>query len=230
MKLFIAGTDTDIGKTFVSAVLALSFQKMGINVLAQKWVSTGNHDFSEDIHYIYKSLGLKELPLAGSDASPYCFLYPCSPHLAAKLDGRVLDESVIIKATKNLSSQCELLLIEGAGGLMVPLREDLLLADLLSRLRIPTLLVAKSGLGTINHTLLSIEALRKRDVPLLGVIFNARGKEDPVIVKDNIETILRLSDISVYGPVPHLSSPTGFIENISHDCKRILAQLKKIGT
>jgi dethiobiotin synthetase len=102
----------------------------------------------------------------------------------------------------------DLLIVEGVGGLLVPLNRELLLAELLAELQIPTLVVAKSGLGTINHTLLTLEALRHRDIPVLGVVFSDGAlDEDELLVADNMRTIAEMGGVQVFGRLRRCPDP-----------------------
>jgi len=116
------------------------------------------------------------------------------------MEERTITAEHIIESYKALASRYELLIVEGVGGLMVPLRRDLLLADLLAQLQPKTLVVARSGLGTLNHTLLTLEALRHRQIPVLGVVFSdSAAEEDERLVQDNMQTIEEIGLVRVFG-------------------------------
>jgi len=204
--IFIAGTDTDVGKTFFCAHFLKFLLASGIAAGYQKWVSTGNSEHPADLDFCIKTAG----PDVVADIElqvPYRFSYPASPHLAAELEGRTVDDAVIKRAFQAMAKQYELLVVEGVGGLFVPLRRDLLLIDLLAKLRPPVLLVARSGLGTLNHTLLSIEALRSRNIPITGVIFSdSRAPADEALIADNMKTIAEIGNIQVFGRLPWMSN------------------------
>lgn len=199
--LFIAGTDTGVGKTFVTALLAMAYERLGFKVEVQKWVTTGSSEVSDDVAFVMKALGRKP-PLPGSLQTPYCFSYPASPHLAAERDDKVIDVDILIDATMRLSKECDVLLIEGAGGLMVPYSLKVLQIDLIEQLRLPVCLVARAGLGTLNHTLLSIEACRRRDIAINMVVMNSMACDDPIIINDNRKVIEMLSHSQVLGVLP----------------------------
>ncbi len=203
MVIFIAGTDTGVGKTFVTACLARIWKAKGIDVGVQKWVSTGNSTLSEDCQFIYEKAGIEGIAIPGSMESPYCFEFPASPHLAAELEGKRVDMERLRAVFLSMRKRHELLIVEGVGGVLVPISREVLLADLVSELDIPTLIVARSGLGTLNHTLLTIEALLRRDIDVLGVILNTTQQDDPDIINDNKRTIEEVSGIRVFGIIPH---------------------------
>lgn len=202
-SIFITGTDTGIGKTIVCACLAKFLALKGLNVGIQKWVSTGNKNFSEDMEFCLKMLGKKkeELPNAPFVA-PYIFGFPYSPHLAAELERKEVDIKKIKESYYISSETSEVLLVEGVGGTMVPLRKDYLLIDLLKELSLPVLVVTRTKLGTINHTLLTIEALRNRKIEILGVIFNSLEPENDIVVEDNIKIIAQIGGIETFGLLP----------------------------
>jgi len=200
--LFITATDTDVGKTMVSGLLLGFLRDRGIEAGYQKWVGTGSADNSIDLDICLEISGLENDPGLLDLQAPYRFSLPASPHLAAKLEKREIDPEKIISAYRKMAEKHEVLVVEGVGGLLVPLTRKRLLADLLARLKPPTIIVARSGLGTINHTLLTIEAMQTRQIPILGVIFTDSADEDEVIVRDNMKIIAEISGIEVLGRIP----------------------------
>lgn len=206
--IFVAGTDTNVGKTHVCGLLLDFFLKEGIRAGYQKWVATGPESPPADLAACLRMAGLPLEPeLAGSQVV-YHFPLPASPHLAAEQVGEVIDPALIRNKYQEMLARHELLIVEGVGGLLVPLNRELLLADLLRELRIPTLVVAKSGLGTINHTLLTLEALRHRDIPVLGVVFSdAVLDEDALLVADNMRTIAAMGGVQVFGRLRRCPDP-----------------------
>lgn len=201
--IFVTGTDTGVGKTFICAHLLSFFKGRGINTGYQKWVSTGGADDCADLEYCRQAAGLENDPARLDTMAPYRFRFPASPHLAAELENRAVDPAIIEQSFLAAAAGHELLIVEGVGGLLVPLSRKLLLADLLARFKPLTLLVARSGLGTLNHTLLSLEALRARDIPVLGVVFSdAHEDEDETIVADNIKTVAEMGQVTVFGRMP----------------------------
>lgn len=199
--LFVTGTDTAVGKTYVCARL-LEFLKIeGVQAGYQKWVATGvSGGLPEDLAICLGAASILPLPELLEQQVPYCFRFPASPHLAAEMEDRKVEPEVIIKNYKALAARYECLIVEGVGGIMVPLRRDLLLADLLAKMQPSTLVVARSGLGTINHTLLTLEALRRRQIPVLGVVFSDPvTQEDERLVQDNMQTIEEIGLVRVFG-------------------------------
>ncbi len=192
MILFVTGIDTGVGKTLATGHLAAAFASTGRRVITQKLVQTGCDGASEDIleHRRIMQCGLLPDDQAGLTC-PYCFSFPASPHLAAAREGRRIDVDTIIQAADTLAQRHDILLIEGAGGLCVPLNEETTILDLLTRQRWPTVLVSTPRLGSINHTLLSLDALRVRDIPIAGILYNLHPGNHPEIVADTRRVIRR---------------------------------------
>lgn len=184
-RLFITGIDTDAGKSYATGWLALQMMEQGRDVITQKFVQTGNIDMSEDIQIHRDIMGI---PMQRVDlihlTAPVIFSYPASPELAARIDGKVLDTDIISKATYELSAIYDNVIIEGAGGLMVPLRPDYLCIDYIRDHKLPVVLVTNSKLGSINHTLLSLSAIANEKIPLFAIVYNPYYDKDIVISSD----------------------------------------------
>jgi len=183
--LFISGIDTDIGKSIACGALANTLLSMGHKVFTQKWVETGvENDQSTDLA-THRKLADKDFNTAPAEQhSPYLFKHPASPHLAAALQYHQIDCDYLIKQTQKLQAQCEHLLIEGAGGLCVPLTEDQLIADLLETMNLPVVLVTSGRLGSINHTLLSLAFCKQQNIEIRAVVFNQFGAGNNLINDD----------------------------------------------
>lgn len=186
---FISGIDTGIGKTYTTGHLAKLWNEQGQQVITQKLIQTGNVDVSEDIQQHREIMGTGWLPEDESKLTmPEIFSYPASPHLATKLDGRDIDFAKIEAATQQLAEKFEVVLLEGAGGLMVPLTTELLTIDYLEQKKFPVILVSSGRLGSINHTLLSLEALKARGLSLYALAYNLNDEsQDTLISKDTSE-------------------------------------------
>lgn len=190
--LFLSGIDTDAGKTYATAFLARRFMEQGRSVITQKFVQTGCHDYSEDIAAHRRLMGINPLPEdLDHTTAPVIFTYPASAQLAARLDGREIDLVAIDNATKVLASRYDNVIIEGAGGLMVPLTDDFLTIDYVKSRNLPIVLVTNGILGSINHTLLSLEAIESRGITLDTVIYNTYYDSDKVIAADTLGFIRR---------------------------------------
>lgn len=192
----ITGTDTSVGKTLVAALLLDYLKSRGVDVGYLKLVSCGG-ERAEDCLYCEEKSGVKGEVV-------YHFNMAASPHLAAREQGEVVDPARLsaVIAQKNCY---DVLVVEGAGGLCVPLNDETLLIDFMKAHSLPTILVARSGLGTLNHTLLSVEALRGRNIPILGIIFSDEKSydQDDLLVQDNIATIAGMTGLAILGRLPH---------------------------
>lgn len=183
--LFISGIDTDAGKTFATGWLAFQMMKLGLEVTTQKFIQTGNKDMSEDIVAHRKIMGV---PLSGADrtgiTAPIILSYPASPDLAARIDNTEINTDVIAEATKALTTHYSHVLLEGAGGLMVPIKAEYLTIDYIADHELPVILVTNGRLGSINHTLLSLSALKAKGISLFAVVYNTYFDQDKVIAED----------------------------------------------
>lgn len=199
--IFITATGTGVGKTLVSSLLLGFLRNQGIAAGYQKWVSTGG-ELPEDLLFCLQKNDMEFVREKLDSQVVYRFPLPASPHLAAEQAGREVDAGQIQAAFARCAGEHEVLVVEGVGGVLVPLRRDLLLADFVASLRLPVLIVACSGLGTINHTLLTIEALRHRKLKVLGVVFSdeqeGMAADDPLIA-DNMRTIAETAGVEVFG-------------------------------
>ncbi len=187
--LFVSGIDTNIGKTYATAFLIKKIREQGLRVTSQKMIQTGNKEYSEDISQHRALLGDKfqEEDLNHTTA-PIILSYPASPHLAAKIDKRQIDLSKLNQATDLLlnSYNYDLVLLEGAGGLMVPIKEDYLTIDFIQDEGYPIALVTSGRLGSLNHTLLSLEICKARNISVEYLVYNRYPKIDSIIEDDSI--------------------------------------------
>lgn len=183
---FVSGIDTGAGKSYATGWIARQWNEAGVRTITQKLIQTGNAGMSEDILLHRKIMGCGLLPEDISGFTmPEIFTYPCSPHLASEIDGRPVDFSRIEKAAEELSERYDAVLLEGAGGLMVPLTRDMLTVDYIRMKNYPLLFVTSGRLGSISHTLLGLEAAKSRGIRLKALVFNAfPHEEDETISKD----------------------------------------------
>ncbi|MDE6247476.1 MAG: dethiobiotin synthase [Muribaculaceae bacterium] len=201
-KYFITGIGTDIGKSYATGWLANKLAEEGKSVITQKFIQTGNKEMSEDILLHRK---IMNIPLQTEDllhiTAPVILSYPASPHLAAKIDNTTIDLSAIEDATEQLARRYDVVLIEGAGGVMVPVTESYLTIDYIRDHNLPVVVVTNGQLGSISDTLLTLEALQSRAMRIAAVIYNSHFDSDTVIaaetrtylgnwVKENIPSAL----------------------------------------
>ncbi len=201
--LFVTGTDTGVGKTHVTAGLLAAFRAAGNNVAPMKPVQTGcllrkGVLSAPDLMAALKAGGLRVSAAEKADMAPYCFRPACSPHLAAQMAGQRISLDRIESAFRRLIRNYDGVIVEGAGGILVPLNNKETMLDLMVRLQLPVLLVARAGLGTINHSLLSLRLLRDAGLPVLGVVLNqAEPGRWGKIEEDNRRTIERMGRVKV---------------------------------
>jgi dethiobiotin synthetase len=170
---FVSGIDTDAGKSYAVGYLARRWNEQGIRTITQKLVQTGNNGYSEDIVLHRKLMGTGYTKEDEEMLTmPEIYSYPASPHLASRLDNRPVDFGKIERASRILSERYDAVLLEGAGGLMAPLTDDCLTIDYIREKGYPLILVTSGKLGSINHTLLSLEAIVRRGLILYMVAYN----------------------------------------------------------
>ncbi len=188
----VAGIDTGVGKSYCTGLLARYLLSRYPSVSTMKLVQTGCSGIAEDILLHRRLMGV---PLTAEDqeglSNPYVFKLPASPHLAATLEGKVVLEEKLNEAATRMQERYQWLLVEGAGGLLVPLNSELLLLDYLAGQGWPLVLVSSPRLGSINHTRLSLEAVKNRGMQLLGLVYNLHGSYEPDMVRDTLRECRR---------------------------------------
>lgn len=190
---FVSGIDTDAGKSYCTAWYAAQLMKEGKRTITQKFIQTGNVGHSEDIDLHRRLMGTGYLPEDREGLTmPEIFSYPASPDLASRIDQRPIDFDKIEQATQELARRYEVVLVEGAGGLMVPLKDEYLTIDYIAEKNYPLIFVTSGKLGSINHTLLSLEAIARRGITLDTVLYNLYPTiEDPTIQQDTKQYLQR---------------------------------------
>ncbi len=199
----ISGIDTDIGKSIATGMMARFLLSLGKSVITQKLVQTGCQGMSEDILCHRQLMGIELLPedLNGMTC-PYVFKKPCSPHLAAELEGTCIDPEYIRRTTETLDTRYDHVLLEGAGGLLVPLTSEITFLDYLEKQGYPLILVSSPRLGSINHTLSALELARGRGIAVRGIVYNCYGAGDAEIRRDSREVFARF--LRTYGFSGHV--------------------------
>ena len=202
---FITGTDTDIGKTALSALLLAELRERGIQAAPMKPAQTGcENNRVPDLDY---SLSMANFIASDEDyalMSPARFAPACSPHLAAQQAGTEIQLAQLTTPAQQLSEKYESLVIEGAGGVLVPINPRETMLNLMQRIQLPVIVAAPPGLGSINHTLLSLHALRAAKVDVAGVVFIERNTDcPPFIEKDNGRTIEQFGETTLLGKIPY---------------------------
>lgn len=201
--IFITGTDTDIGKTIVAAGLAGALKKKGYNTGVMKPVQSGAASrngllYSQDAELMVMAAGSEDKEEL---VCPVLLKEALAPSVAAELEGRTVDLEKIKNAYMELERHHDLVIVEGAGGISVPVTEKFLMADLIKYLDIPVIIVARAGLGTINHTFLTVEYAKQRGISIIGVILN--NYTGGLAEETNPGIISKLTGIPVVGIVPY---------------------------
>ncbi len=208
--LFIAGTGTDVGKTVATAGLLRGLRARGIDAVSMKPVQTGamrvnGRLVAPDLLAHWAAAGFRPNPAREALMAPYLYEPACSPHLAGRMAGSYPDIDHIVACARTLLDSHQALLIEGAGGLMAPLDESHTMIDLMKAFAAPVVLVAHRGLGTINHTLLALAALRSAHIEVAGVILNETcDVREDFIRKDNPAAIAQFGAVRILGNVDYL--------------------------
>ena len=228
--IFITGTDTGVGKTMVSGMLARALLEEGQNVITQKWIQTGSDTFSDDIDTHLELMKRKREDIEGcmQDVAPYVLSFPSSPHLAAEIEKTSIDAEKIKNSFLRLKSKFDFVVVEGSGGLKVPISDKTLMVDIVDDLKIPTIIVAENKLGAINQTLLTVDALKERNMPILGIIFNrlSEGMWDEIVLKDNKSIVERISQVQVLGELGFSRNFDFLYEGFRRIAVRILEKVK----
>ncbi|OGS37182.1 MAG: dethiobiotin synthase [Elusimicrobia bacterium RIFOXYB2_FULL_49_7] len=195
--LFVVGTDTDVGKTLTVCLLGALLQERGMPFSVFKPVQTGLvREKCPDLE-AYKRFF--RLPDREEDVIPYRFKAAQAPAIAAEMEGRSVDIEKLMQSFYILQKRQKAMLVEGVGGVMVPLAPGFLLIDFIKRTKLPVLLVALARLGTINHTLLTVEALKKRRIPLAGILLNRTDEVSRTLLIKMEREMVREGEIDILG-------------------------------
>lgn len=220
--IFITGTDTGVGKTVVTAGLIAVLRQKGYNIGGMKpfqsgAIRQGEELLAPDIEFVLEMTDLKtDLGDSGIDydlMNPVRLEPPLAPSVAAEVAKKEIEVEQVELAYQKLQKQYRALIVEGAGGLMVPLAEDFLIPDLIKLLDLPVIIVARPNLGTINHTVLTVKVARQLGLEVLGVIINGlKGKQAGIAEKTNPKMITQLAQVPVLGIVPYVEDLEDSIE------------------
>lgn len=202
--LFITGTDTGVGKTVVAAGLIKSFQRQGMEVgyfkpVASGAVKTSRGLIAPDVDFVRKTTGIED---PTGLINPVCLVPPLAPLTAAEITRTDWKLRTIIQKFHILQKRYPFLVVEGVGGILVPLKKRLLVIDLIEKLRLPTLVVARPSLGTINHTLMTLFLLKQRGLPVLGFLFNGQKGRPGLAEKTAPSVISGISGVPYWGSLP----------------------------
>lgn len=209
--VFVTGTDTGVGKTVLSLGLALALKERGIDVCVMKPVQCAGND----AQFLKKKLGLKDEPFL---INPYYAPEPLAPIVAFRRAKIKIEIPRIIAAYKQLSQKHQFVVVEGIGGLLVPIKEDYFVSDLILDLGLPLIIVSRPGLGTINHTLLTLRVAKEQGLEVIGIIINGlKSSKMGIPEKTNPAVIESSGNIPILGIVPFLEDLRGIKKAISHN-------------
>lgn len=205
--IFVTGTDTGIGKTVISSAISAFFSlRKQMNVGVMKPFECGLSKTDKDL-LPWDAICLREASGSNDDLntiSPYTLEAPVAPEVAAMLEHVNIDISMVDKIYRSLAKSHDLLVIEGAGGVLVPIKENFFFADLIQKWNAPTLIVSRLGLGTINHTLLTNHLLKERGIKVIGVILNNTDGLGDLPAQTNPDILRKYLDVPVLGIFPHV--------------------------
>jgi len=200
---FVTATDTEVGKTVITAGLALALRRRGFSVGVAKPVQSG-HAADDPFGDAMRLKALARLDERPEEIVAYAFRAPLAPLVAARIEGREVEPATVVRHVRALGDRHDVLLVEGAGGLVVPLAEGWTIADLAGTLALPLLVVARPGLGTVNHTVLTLKVARELGLDPAGVVLNGHRPETDASAETNAELIESLGGVPVLGRTPWL--------------------------
>ena len=189
---FVTGIDTNVGKSYATGYIARQYAMEGKRVITQKFIQTGNTGISEDIEIHRKIMGVNLFPVdLDGTTCPIMLSYPASPHLAAAIERKKNDIDLITASTNLLTKNYDIVIIEGAGGIMTPVTEQLTTLDYIKNQQLPVIVVCSPKLGSINHTLLTLEMCRMNNIMVNTLIYNKFTIENPLICHDTENYLIR---------------------------------------
>ena len=221
-RLFITGTDTGVGKTIVTAGLACALRKRTVQVGVLKSVATGGVP-GPDAEFISTILQGTQTP---EQIAPFAFEPPLAPYSIIRREAGELDVASLIQHIREQEKKYDVLLLEGIGGVLVPLIKQYTVLDLISELGYTVLVVARPVLGTLNHTLLTLDALRVRNIPVTGFVTNAsQYGEDDLSVKDNAEIIYEMSGVKCLGQMPYIDDKDHIVQTLEREYNELASKI-----
>jgi dethiobiotin synthetase len=218
--IFITGTGTGVGKTLLTALLVRWLRERQCHAMAMKPFCSGSRN---DVDLLWDA---QERALPKAQINPFYFRQPVAPLVACRSSGKTIPLAAVVQKVRSVARQCEVLLVEGAGGLLVPLGERYTVAELIQRLGCPVLCVAQNRLGTVNHTLLTVGKLRAVGVETLGVVLMNGAQRDPSC-RSNAQLIQQFTGRPVVG-IPFLGADPAKIQNLVRLTKRFKKTLAQI--
>jgi dethiobiotin synthetase len=201
--IFITGTDTDVGKTVISSGIAGVLRDQGVNVGVFKPMLSGikRDDPESDTYWLKK---MAKTPLTLEEITPFQFEQPLAPAVAQELEGTSITLEDILKHWETIREKHDYFIVEGAGGISVPLGKDFLVSDVIKALNFPVLIVARPNLGTINHTFLTVEYAKKLGLTIAGIIINGTSEQGDLVEKTSPNVIEEMCSVPILGIIPKI--------------------------
>ncbi|MEK6762066.1 MAG: dethiobiotin synthase [Nitrospirota bacterium] len=207
LGIFITATDTGVGKTLVASALAACLTQRGIDVGVMKPVETGvsrSRKLQSDGARLRKAAGTRD---PTTEVCPYVFRLPVAPLSAARAERKTVQMATILRTFRTLCQKHTFMAVEGVGGIYVPITQSLNLLDLINKMRLPVIVVGRSGVGGINHALLTLHALCEQNIPVVALVLNqqrpVRTKVARTQEESTVNLLRRLAGVPVVGPLPH---------------------------
>ena len=220
---FITGTDTGVGKTVIAAAIIKVVHALGVNVCGMKPIETGCSRIGDNLYpsdgmFLKKAAGMEETV---NHITPYCFEAAVAPSLASEMEGKPVNINIIIEEYMSLAKRYHAVVVEGIGGILVPIRKDYFVIDLIRDLGLPLIVVSRPSLGTLNHTLLTVNYALREGITVSGIIINFTRPSDATVAENTNPLILQqLSPVPVIGTFPCLENLEN--ENIERAAMRYL--------
>ncbi|MDQ0216930.1 ATP-dependent dethiobiotin synthetase BioD [Peribacillus cavernae] len=200
---FVTGTDTGVGKTTISCGLAAVLKEKKIDVGVFKPLLSGiSRDHPESDTSLLKQMS--QTSLSYEDITPFSFKEPLAPYVAGKLEGKVVDIEDVLYRWERIREIHEYFIVEGAGGISVPLGENFLVSDLIKALQLPIVIVARPNLGTVNHIFLTVQYAKSIGLKIAGIVINGISDHPDIAEKTNPKLIEELCDVPILGITPKL--------------------------
>jgi len=197
--LFVVGTDTEVGKTVIAGGIAGALYRRRVNVGVMKPISSGDR---QDAHFLMKSFPCHD-PL--NLINPIHLKLPLAPLPAAHLLKQKIPLQKISQAFRQLTRRHPYMIVEGMGGILVPIQKNYFVIDLVKQLKLPVLIVARATLGTLNHTLLTVQALQAKKIPMVGIVLNgADPQHRDLAIRTNVQTLRAVSNVPILGMFPRI--------------------------
>jgi dethiobiotin synthetase len=209
--IFITGTDTNVGKTMIAAALAWLIRRMGVDVGVMKPFAAAQKIFSQRYKSVDAAILAKAAQVTDADEeiNPFFYQVPAAPIMAARIVNQSTPSiSAAVKAFNKLALKHDFMIVEGIGGIMVPLTKELYIADLVRALKLSTIIVARSKLGTLNHIILTMKICRFYGLNVQGIIINGMSEKRGIVQKNLVPMIEELTDVEVLCVIPRIKNLT----------------------